>query len=119
MGTSNHYDVIFAGGGIMGCAIAYNLLKRDPNLNVLIIERDLTYANSSTVLSDGNIRVQFNLPANIEMSLHGLEVLSTFSEEFATKDHVPDIAFRQQGNLYLVSGEGEVFARNGSLFIST
>ena len=113
MHRSNHYDVILAGGGIMGCAIAYNLLKRDPNLSVLIIERDLTYANSSTVLSDGNMRVQFNLRANIEMSLYGLEVLSTFSEEFATKDHVPDIAFRQQGNLYLVGAEGEDFARNG------
>lgn len=113
MGTSNHYDVILAGGGIMGCAIAYNLLKRDPNLSVLIVERDLTYANSSTVLSDGNIRVQFNLRANIEMSLYGLQVLSTFSEEFALEDHVPDISFRQQGNLYLVGAEGEEFARNG------
>ena len=113
MSISNHYDVIFAGGGLMGCAIAYNLLKRDPNLSVLIVERDLTYATSSTILSDGNIRAQFNLPANIEMSLYGLEVLATFSEEFATDHHVPDIAFRQQGNLYLVDAVGEKFARNG------
>lgn len=113
MGTGKLYDVIFAGGGIMGCAIAYNLLKRDPNLRVLIVERDLTYANSSTVLSDGNIRVQFNLRANIEMSLYGLEVLATFSEEFATEDQLPDIAFRQQGNLYLISSEAEEYARKG------
>ncbi|MFL7839058.1 MAG: NAD(P)/FAD-dependent oxidoreductase [Candidatus Promineifilaceae bacterium] len=113
MGTRDHYDVIFAGGGIMGCAIAYNLLRRDPNLKILLVERNSTYATSSTVLSDGNIRVQFNLRANIEMSLYGLEVLSTFSEEFATEDHVPDIGFRQQGNLYLVDAEGEDFARNG------
>ncbi|MFN2105420.1 MAG: FAD-dependent oxidoreductase, partial [Candidatus Promineifilaceae bacterium] len=68
MGPSNHYDVIFAGGGLMGCAIAYHLLRRDPDLSVLLVERDSTYATSSTVLSDGNIRVQFNLRANIEMS---------------------------------------------------
>ena len=113
MGRKNLYDVIFAGGGLMGCAIAYNLLKRDPTLSVLIVERDSTYAKSSTVLSDGNIRVQFNLPANIEMSLYGLEVLSTFSEEFATADHVPDLGFRQQGNLYLVDSASEEFARSG------
>jgi FAD-dependent oxidoreductase domain-containing protein 1 len=113
MGTSNHYDVIFAGGGLMGCAIAYHLLRRDPDLSVLLVERDSTYATSSTVLSDGNIRVQFNLRANIEMSLFGLEVLSTFAEEFATEDHVPDIGFRQQGNLYLVSAAAEESARNG------
>jgi FAD-dependent oxidoreductase domain-containing protein 1 len=113
MSKSNHYDVIFAGGGLMGCAIAYYLLKRDPGLSVLIVERDSTYATSSTVLSDGNIRVQFNLPANIAMSLYGLEMLATFSEEFATEDHVPEIGFRQQGNLFLVDAEGEDFARKG------
>jgi FAD-dependent oxidoreductase domain-containing protein 1 len=47
------------------------------------------------------------------MSLYGLEVVATFSEEFATEDHVPDIAFRQQGNLYLVDTAGEDFARQG------
>jgi glycine/D-amino acid oxidase-like deaminating enzyme len=65
------------------------------------------------MLSDGNIRVQFNLRANIEMSLYGLEVLSTFSEEFATDDYVPEIGFRQQGNLYLVNAANEDFAREG------
>jgi FAD-dependent oxidoreductase domain-containing protein 1 len=113
MGTSNHYEVILAGGGVMGCAIAYNLLRLDPDLTILIVERDSSYATSSTVLSDGNIRVQFNLRANIEMSLYGLEVLSTFSEEFATDDYIPEIGFRQQGNLYLVNAANEDFAREG------
>ena len=86
MPTNNTYDVILAGGGIMGCAIAYNLLKRDRTLRVLIIERDSTYARASTTLSDGNTRIQFNLKENIQISLYGLEVLATFAEEFATQD---------------------------------
>ncbi len=113
MTTSNNFDIILAGGGIMGCAIAYNLLKRDATLRVLIVERDSSYDRSSTVLSDGNTRVQFNLKPNIEMSLYGLEVLATFSEEFATADHTPHIDFRQQGNLYLVNAAGEDFAKQG------
>lgn len=113
MSTKNSYDVILAGGGIMGCAIAYNLLKRDPTLRVLIIERDSTYARASTTLSDGNTRIQFNLKENIQISLYGLEVLATFAEEFATQDHIPAINFRQQGNLYLVTAAGRDFAQQG------
>lgn len=113
MSTKNTYDVLLAGGGIMGCAIAYHLLKRDPTLRVLIVERDSAYTRASTTLSDGNTRIQFNLKQNIQISLYGLEVLSTFAEEFATKEHTPVINFRQQGNLYLVSEAGREFAQQG------
>ena len=107
------YDVILVGGGVMGCAIATYLLKTDPQLNVLIIEKDATYTHASTVLSDGNIRVQFNIKENIEMSLYGIEVATTFATELATADHTPDIAFRRQGNLYVVGAAGEAFAKEG------
>lgn len=113
MTTNNTYDVLIAGGGIMGCAIAYNLLKRDPTLRVLIVERDSSYARASTTLSDGNTRIQFNLKQNIQISLYGLEVLAHFAEEFATQDHTPVINFRQQGNLYLVNEAGRDFAQQG------
>lgn len=104
-----NFDVILAGGGIMGCAIAYHLLKRDGQLRVLMVERDSTYVRSSTVLSDGNTRVQFNLEPNIKMSLYGLEVLAGFGEEFG----VADVGFRQQGNLYLVDEPGREAAEKG------
>ena len=56
-----NYDIIIAGGGIMGCSIAYHLKKYDPKLQILVIERDSSYEKSSTLLSDGNTRIQFNL----------------------------------------------------------
>ena len=37
------YDAIMVGGGVMGCATAYYLLKKDPQLKVAIIEKDTTY----------------------------------------------------------------------------
>ena len=40
----------------MGAAIAYNLIKRDKNLRILLVERDADYEYSSTTRSDGNIR---------------------------------------------------------------
>jgi len=97
-----NFDVILVGAGVVGCAIATYLLKADRQLKILIIEKDSTYVKSSTVLCDGNIRIQFNLRENIEISLYGMKVMSTFSEEMATEDHVPEVNFRQQGNLYTV-----------------
>jgi L-2-hydroxyglutarate oxidase LhgO len=44
------YDVIIIGGGIMGSATAYYLIKADPNLSVAVIERDSSYTNASTTL---------------------------------------------------------------------
>lgn len=53
--------MIVVGGGVMGSAIATCLLKADPQAQILVIERDPPYTYTSTVLSDGNIRVQHPL----------------------------------------------------------
>ncbi|MBK7894170.1 MAG: FAD-binding oxidoreductase [Anaerolineaceae bacterium] len=110
--NNQSYDVIFVGAGVMGCAIATNLLRRDSQLKIALIEKDLSYEFSSTVLSDGNSRVQFNVKENIQMSLYALEVLKTFAEEMAVDGQKPEIGFRQQGNLFLTdeAGRAEVEA---------
>lgn len=96
------YDVILVGGGVMGCATAYYLLTTDPRLQVAILEMDSTYEKASTPLSDGNIRVQFNIKENIQMSQYGLEFLKHFAEEMEADGIRPDPAFRQQGNLFVL-----------------
>ncbi|MCA9942681.1 MAG: FAD-binding oxidoreductase [Anaerolineales bacterium] len=110
--NDQQFDVIFVGAGVMGCAIATNLLRRDGQLKIALLEKDLTYRYSSTVLSDGNSRVQFNVKENIQMSQYALEVLATFAEDMAVNGEKPDVAFRQQGNLFLTdeAGRAEVEA---------
>ncbi len=107
------FDIIIAGGGVMGCAVAYNLLKKERHLKVAVVERDMTHARSSTALSDGNTRIQFNVKENILMSLYALEVLGSFVEEMTVDGDVPDIAFRQQGNMFIVDEVGVALARQG------
>src|SRR4030095_11699228 len=97
--SHNTYDVIIIGGGVMGCATAYYLVKSDSRVNVAILEMDPTYEKASTTLSDGNTRIQFNIKENILMSQYGLEVLARFAEEMEVEGERPDPAFRQQGNL--------------------
>jgi glycine/D-amino acid oxidase-like deaminating enzyme len=113
---SNHtYDVVIIGGGVMGCATAYNLLKSDPQLAVAIVEMDSTYTRASTPLSDGNTRIQFNIKENIQMSQYGLEVLARFPDEMAVDGERPDLAFRQQGNLFVLDEASRAEAHDGLL----
>jgi glycine/D-amino acid oxidase-like deaminating enzyme len=107
------YDAVMIGGGVMGCATAYYLMKNDPQLKVAIIEKDPTYEFCSTVLSDANIRLQFNVKENIQISQYGLEVLATFGEDMAVGGVKPDVAFRQQGNLFMADEAGKDVALNG------
>jgi FAD-dependent oxidoreductase domain-containing protein 1 len=96
------YDVIIVGGGIMGSASAYYLMKADPNLNLAVVERDPSYTNASTTLSMSNVRIQFSLKENIQISQYTFEVLKRFEDEMAVDDNRPKIYFHQEGNLFLV-----------------
>jgi len=101
MNGTKSFDVIMAGGGIMGCATAYYLMLQDPSLKVAIVEMEPSYEHNSSILSDGNIRLQFNIRENILISQYGLEKLKTFSEDMSVGDWKPVVDFRQQGNLFL------------------
>jgi len=107
------HDVVIVGGGAMGSSTAYHLLKGDPSLSVAVVERDSSYARASTTLSDGNVRIQFNLEENIRMSLYALDVLRTFDDDMATASSRPDVGARHQGNLFLADEEGKADALQG------
>ncbi len=107
------YDVVVAGGGVMGSAVAYHLRAAGDPPTVLVVEPDPTYRHASTVLSDGNVRVQFNLEENIAISLHTLDVLATFPTDMATATYRPEPAPKHQGNLFLVDEAGREAARAG------
>ena len=105
------YDVIIVGGGIMGCSTAYYLVKTDPKLKVVVVERDPTYERASTTLSMANIRIQFSLKQNVQVSQYAFEVLDRFEEEMAVNDDKPNIAFHREGNLFLVDEQGHAVAQ--------
>lgn len=106
-------DIVIAGGGVMGCAIAYHLLMTEPALDVIVVEPDPTYAKASTSLSDGNVRVQFNLEENVAMSLYAMGIHKTFAVDMEVDGVRPDVAARHQGNLFLADEAGRAAARSG------
>jgi len=105
------YDVIIIGGGIMGSATAYYLTKTDPTLKVAVVERDPTYARASTTLSMSNVRIQFSLKENIQISQYAFEVLDRFEDEMAVDGNKPKIYYHREGNLFLVDENNEAQAR--------
>lgn len=105
------FDVVIAGGGIMGSSTAYHLTRKDKRLKVAVVEKDPSYVRSSTTLSMSNVRIQFSLKENIQISQYAFEVLKNFEEEMEVDGIRPKISFRQEGNLFLVPPEGEKTAR--------
>ena len=99
------YDVVIAGGAVIGSAVAY-FLTANPDFDgsVLVVERDPTYAKAATSLSSSSIRMQFSNPINVKISQFG----SAFIQDFARTMQVageapPDLNFHQGGYLFLAN----------------
>jgi glycine/D-amino acid oxidase-like deaminating enzyme len=105
------YGIIIVGGGIMGSATAYYLMKADPTLKVAVVERDAAYTQASTTLSMANVRVQFSLEENVHISLYTQEVLKRFEGDMTVEGQELKIYYRQEGNLFLVDATEEAAAR--------
>jgi glycine/D-amino acid oxidase-like deaminating enzyme len=103
--TAAAVDVAVIGGGIMGSACAYFLLRSDPVLRVLVIEPDPDYAWASTPRSSGGVRVQFSCPENIAMSLFSLDFIRQFEQTMATATHAAPVDWVQGGYLFIVPPE--------------
>jgi len=100
---SKTFDVILVGGGIMGSSTAYYLTRANPGVKVAVVEKDPAYEWASTTLSMTNARIQFSMRQNIEISQFAFEILENFEQQMAIGDKPLDIAYRREGNLFLVN----------------
>ena len=111
--------VVIVGGGVIGSSIAYFLRLSDPTVSVTVIERDPTYARSSSALSAASIRQQFSTPLSIQMSLFGIEFLRSIGERLEVDGMHPSIDLHEGGYLFLATRAGETTLReNHALQIS-
>ncbi len=90
--------VVIVGGGIIGTSIAFHLAQAGVTDVVLLEAEQL--GSGSTCKAAGGIRASFSTPENIAMGLRGLDVFSTFAEEFDQ-----EVDFRRWGYLYLLSDQ--------------
>jgi glycine/D-amino acid oxidase-like deaminating enzyme len=97
-GVHPHASVAIIGGGIIGCLTAWNLRVRGHEGPLHVVERDSSYARSSTALSAASIRTQFACPVNVALSLHGIDFLRNAS---ARLGQPAEIGLVEQGYLIL------------------
>src|SRR5262245_33596620 len=104
-------DVVIAGGGCMGCSVAWHLAQLGIT-NVVLLEREAQLATGSTGKNAGGFRHQFSNSANIALSLESIALMKNFEAIVGTP-----IDFHQDGYLFLLSKQATVdtFRKNVAL----
>lgn len=102
--TSSRFDVVVAGGAIMGSMVALFLREEGFTGSIAIVEPDPTYSKASTTLSAASIRQQFSEPENIALSLFGLDFIRGLVDRFGAD---ADVGLTENGYLILASAEGQ------------
>lgn len=95
------YDVLILGGGIIGCAVAYELSKY--NINIALIEKDYDVANdisfaNTAIIYDGS-EADDNDMANLEST--GRELLEEHCKKFK-------IIYNKVGSLRILSTKAKL-----------
>lgn len=102
-------DIVIVGGGVMGWSVAYWLKQKERvrgGVKVVVVEKDPTYSQASTVLSAGGIRQQFSLPENIQLSLASADFMRHINDHLGVLNEEPvDLQFNHSGYLFLASEE--------------
>ncbi|XP_051904042.1 FAD-dependent oxidoreductase domain-containing protein 1 [Hippocampus zosterae] len=103
-------DIVIVGGGVVGWSVAYWLKKKEGirgGLKVVVVEKDMTYSQASSVLSAGGIRQQFSLPENIRLSLASADFLRNINEHLGVpNEDAIDVHFNHAGYMFLASHKG-------------
>jgi sarcosine oxidase subunit beta len=88
-------EAVIAGGGVVGCSLAYQLARR--GVDVVLVERE-DLGSQSTARCAGGVRQQFSSETNVRLQRLAVRELLAFHDE--TGGHAD---FRQIGYLFLLT----------------
>ena len=92
---NNTAEVIIIGGGIIGCAAAYNLAKK--GVSVIVLEKSDHIGNGGSSRNGGGVRQSGRDPRELPLAMYGIENLwPTLSEELGV-----NVEYHKEGNLRL------------------
>jgi glycine/D-amino acid oxidase-like deaminating enzyme len=104
-------NIVVVGGGAVGNSIAYFLKSSDPTAQVVVIERDPSYARASSALSAASIRQQFSTALSIQMSQFGIQFLHSVEDVLSVDGSRPSIDLHENGYLFLATQSGDLALR--------
>ena len=100
------YDIIIIGGAIMGASTAWFLSKnKDFKGSVLVVERDPSYENSSTMHTNSCMRQQFSTELNVRISQFAADFVKNIRDYMDDDDLVPELSIQNFGYMYLADNE--------------
>ncbi len=88
------YDILILGGGIIGCALAYELSKY--NLNIAVLEKDYDIGSDTALINTATI--YDGLESEDELSSKLIRKGNLMIEEYASKFNVP---YKRCGSIYI------------------
>ena len=96
------YDVVIIGGAMLGSSVAWFLTDNpDFDGSILVVERDPTYAQAATSLTNSCIRQQFSAAINVQISQFGADFVNNFPRYMGNDPRVPQPRLHNFGYLYL------------------
>ncbi|TCS67130.1 glycine/D-amino acid oxidase-like deaminating enzyme [Primorskyibacter sedentarius] len=105
----NHasYDIVIIGGAIMGSSTAWFLTEqKDFDGRVLVVERDPTYQNSSTMHTNSCMRQQFSNELNVRISQFAADFVKNLRSYMGGDERAPNLSIHNFGYMYLADNEG-------------
>jgi len=99
-----NYDVIIVGGGIIGCATALEIKKRDSHLKVLLLEKEPQLAQHQTGHNSGVIHAGVYYPPGSLKAKFCREGCQA-TKDFCTEHHIP---FKVPGKLIVATNAQEI-----------
>ncbi|MCE2512218.1 MAG: FAD-binding oxidoreductase [Acidimicrobiia bacterium] len=101
----SNYDVVIAGGAIMGSSVAF-FLSSSPDFGgtILVVERDPSYEYSSTARTNSCMRQQFSREVNIRISQFAAEFVRDFRDWMGDPE-APEVPVNHFGYMYLAGDE--------------
>jgi len=94
-------DVVIIGGGVNGCSLAYNLVKKGLD-DVVVVEKNYLSSGATGACGAG-IRQQWSTRENASLAIQSVKIFEQLSRELNQ-----DIEFRQGGYLIAVHDEKEM-----------
>lgn len=92
------YDVLVLGGGIIGCAVAYELSKY--NLNIAVIEKDYDIGADTALINSATVYDGLECSDSMSSSLirKGNLMFDSYTEKF-------NVPFKRMGSLYIAKDD--------------
>ncbi len=93
-------DVVIIGGGVSGCSLAYNLVKR--GVSVVVFEKKYLSSGATGACGAG-IRQQWSTRENTDLAIKSVKIFEQLSKELGE-----DIELRQGGYLIAIHNEKDM-----------